>query len=492
GTGSLRQAIAQANVSAASSDTITFAIPGGGVHSIRPLSALPAITKTVTIDGYSQPGSAVNTLNTGASNAVLVIELDGSQAGMADGLRFAPGSGAGVVSGLVINRFQGAGIYLAAGAGPLDSTWVRIWGNFIGTDPAGTLARGNGSGIVVDGGSSAIIGQYATDTAAPLAVNLISGNLGHGVYFATGNTGGAGSGDTVYNNLIGTDAAGTAALGNGLDGIAIENLPSQPFRLSTFKGNVIAANGGDGVRILGGRATLLDNLIGVGIGSRGANGPALGNAGDGVYVGEAAGAVTLNDQKYTSGFAAGHASIANNGGAGLYVDGNAQVDVVAQGFDHNGGLGIDIAPAGPNANDAGDADGGPNERLNAPVLDAVAYDPVTGYGDVAGHLDSNPGVEVEVALYHSDRCDPSGFGEGAVYGLRGSWPDDSRTLTTDPGGHTEFTLHSGSLQPGMAISYRTRRVTTAPGPAAIVVSEFSNCLVVPGGDVVFANGFEFD
>src|SRR5262249_6298209 len=60
GNGSLRQAILNANATPnlpGSPDVIRFAIPGSGVQTIKPLSALPSITDPVIIDGYSQPGS---------------------------------------------------------------------------------------------------------------------------------------------------------------------------------------------------------------------------------------------------------------------------------------------------------------------------------------------------------------------------------------------------------------------------------------------------
>src|SRR5260221_4562962 len=61
GLGSLRQAILDANTNPGP-DTIVFAIPGAGLHTIAPVSALPAITEAVLIDGYSQPGASANTL----------------------------------------------------------------------------------------------------------------------------------------------------------------------------------------------------------------------------------------------------------------------------------------------------------------------------------------------------------------------------------------------------------------------------------------------
>src|SRR6266508_6827904 len=81
GAGSLRQAILDANATA-DADRIVFNIPGPNVHTISPLSSLPALTDDAgaTIDGYSQPGSSPNTLAVG-DNAVLKIELNGALAG---------------------------------------------------------------------------------------------------------------------------------------------------------------------------------------------------------------------------------------------------------------------------------------------------------------------------------------------------------------------------------------------------------------------------
>src|SRR5262249_47384282 len=60
GIGSLRQAILNSNgmpPAAGTTNTIIFNIPGSGVQSINPLSALPTNTSPVVINGYSQPGA---------------------------------------------------------------------------------------------------------------------------------------------------------------------------------------------------------------------------------------------------------------------------------------------------------------------------------------------------------------------------------------------------------------------------------------------------
>src|SRR5262245_36929117 len=84
GTGSLRQAILDANMNANVVDLIDFAIPNPP-FTIKPMSPLPTITDPVTIDGYTQNGASPNTERIG-TNAVLLIEIDGSMAGDTDGL----------------------------------------------------------------------------------------------------------------------------------------------------------------------------------------------------------------------------------------------------------------------------------------------------------------------------------------------------------------------------------------------------------------------
>src|SRR5947199_2927262 len=54
GSGSLRQAILNSNGNFPGPNTIVFNIPGAGVHTIAPLTSLPALTVPVLIDGYTQ------------------------------------------------------------------------------------------------------------------------------------------------------------------------------------------------------------------------------------------------------------------------------------------------------------------------------------------------------------------------------------------------------------------------------------------------------
>jgi len=222
GPGSFRQAILDAN-SNAGPNKIAFDIGGGGVQTIQPRSALPAVTRPVVIDGTSQPGFAGSPL----------IELDGSRAGQAYGLTI--NAGDSTVRGLVINRFVDAGIALQERGGDL------IAGNYIGTDVTGAQARPNVfCGVYVTSSDNRIGGTTNTDG------NLISGNggpgfgvFGFGIYISRG------AGNLVQGNKIGTDVTGAHALGNDEFGVDINTGASGNTVGGTAAGagNVVSANG---------------------------------------------------------------------------------------------------------------------------------------------------------------------------------------------------------------------------------------------------------
>jgi CSLREA domain-containing protein len=222
---SLREAIKAANANAGS-DSIDFNIPGPGVKTISPITPLPNLSGEVTIDGYSQPGTSVNTLADG-TNAVLLVELSPINLG-SPVLVLDPGSNGSVVKGLVINRSVGVGISIKS-----DNNVVE--GNFIGTDPSGTLALGNGQdGITISGSVNRIGG------ASLSARNLISSNS-NGMQII-------GSANTIQGNLIGTAADGMTALGNRGNGVFFLGLGSADNIIGTSgEPNVIAFNGSDGV-----------------------------------------------------------------------------------------------------------------------------------------------------------------------------------------------------------------------------------------------------
>ena len=107
------------------------------------------------------------------------------------------GTGAG--DGNLISGNNGDGIGVA------DSTNTLIQGNLIGTNAAGTAAFANSyDGVLIETGST---GTTVGGTAAG-AGNVISGNTEYGVEINGTGT----SSNLVAGNLIGTNAAGTAAI----------------------------------------------------------------------------------------------------------------------------------------------------------------------------------------------------------------------------------------------------------------------------------------
>lgn len=363
----LRAAIEEANATAGA-DTITFSL-GSGTPTIAPNSALPVIVDTISILG-----------NTGGATR---IEISGANAGAAaDGLPLGTlgllTSNASVLKSLVINRFSGVGIRIetasnavedcyvgsdASGAGSVSgntgggllltgsasnnnsiggsTTSVRnlisgngaagvsliggahdniVRGNRIGTNVDGTSKLANaGSGVAISDSSPNNIVGGATTTVGDPPGNVISGNSGRGI-----DASGAGTtGTLVQGNLIGLNAAGTAALGNSNDGVratSSANSTTIGGTASTLR-NVISGNGAgdlsaDGVELDGvSNCVVQGNYIGL----NRAGTATIGNGGDGVrLVGTTSQTTTNTVGGTTSG--SGN-TVSGNGGSGVRVGG---------------------------------------------------------------------------------------------------------------------------------------------------------------------------
>ena len=241
----LRAALEEANA-LPGVETITFNIPGAGPHLIRPESPLPRITEAIILDGTTQPGYEGQPL----------IELAGSQAGQqASGLTITASDS--TVRGLAIHSFDRSGIHLSGGQNN------QIEANYLGT--TGTVAHGNQIGILVEGSTLNVIGGNE-----PGDGNLISGNE-VGVYIYGAGT----SENRIAGNLIGTDARGTAVLGN-----------EYGIRITAAAGNLV---GGDSPAA---RNVIAGNETGIYIQGEGAG----GNRTWGNYLGlDVTGAVILGN-----------------------------------------------------------------------------------------------------------------------------------------------------------------------------------------------------
>jgi len=582
GPGSLNNAISSAD--SLGGGYIMFDLPDS-IWTIRPSSPVTTITRTVFIDGSTQPESGY-------------VELDGTIAGpLSSGLTINAYSCR--IKGLVINRFKGNGIQLNGGM------YHVIEGNLIGTDPTGTVALGNlasginlysdsttvggptpssrnvisggtlGVGIAVRGRGNTIQGNYiGTNRAgtAPLgndigifvqfpynliggsvpgARNIVSGNRHTGIFFdanlftgtkvqgnfigvdVTGRSklgngeygvalfraGGVTIGGTtpgerniisgnglagivmrydssdaniVTGNFIGTDISGTVAIGNGAEGIRIDN-GARGNRIggtTAGEGNIISGNLGTGISVVNAPTTgttILRNLIGTDAGGL----APLGNAGDGISIGDTVGPYwTLTE---IGGLDTTWGNIiAHNGSNGVTVTGGIGTLIMSNRIFANGRLGIDLGATdtplqGVTLNDPLDADFGPNLLQNFP---AIEYAPPTT-GVVRGTLSSTPNAQFIIQLFVSGASDPSGYGEGERF-------LGSTIALTDAGGHATFSaaglpmLNAGQVITATATDsmrntseFSEAYIVTAPGTlkvgAGFVAEQYATGLLEPEG-----------
>jgi hypothetical protein len=426
GAGSLRQAILDANFTDGAS-VINFNIPGTGVHTIKPSSALPIITEQVTIDGYTQPGASPNTKAVG-NDASLKVQLSGTNAPQGtSGLEIVASDS--VIKGLVINRF-GDGIFVS---GPTFGTSIE--GNFIGTDPTGTIDSGNGlAGVDIEGDSVAgSPSQAMVGGTTPAARNLISGN-DRGSVFIGGRFGGEQADSMrVQGNYVGTDRSGTKDLGNDGIGILLEAASNTTVGGTTAASrNVVSGNGGLGVDLAGASDT---KILGNRIGTTASGTGALGNADSGVLLeGQSA------NNQIGDGTAAGSNTIAFNQVDGVAViPGSVGTRISRNSIFSNTELGIDLFFAGVQ---------------NAPALSSAKT--ISGKTTVKGTLAATAGKTFTIEFFSN----PSGD-EGKKF-------VGQKSVTTDASGNATFTF-----SPATAVSVGQTVTATATSDSTHDTSEFS-------------------
>jgi parallel beta-helix repeat protein len=299
------------------------------------------------------------------------------------------------------NAYNGIGI---SGEGCDDN---EIVGNRIGTNAAGTAAIGNhGYGIrALDGAGTTILR------------NLISGN-DRGLSLEGGSSDGV-----VQGNVIGLDAAMTAKLANGWSAVDIGGSGHRIGGTGAGEANVLAGNDHSGVWL---NAHATGNVIeGNLIGTNPAGTAGLGNGQPGIMITEASGN-TIGGTEPGAGN-----TIAHNGYLGIYVwsgQGNA---ILGNSIHDNELLGIDLEPQGPVPNDLADSDAGPNRGQNYPVVTSAE----ASGSDLAidGFLRSRAATEYRIELFSNPSFDATGVGEGHHF-------LGATTVTTDISGYAAFSV----------------------------------------------------
>jgi hypothetical protein len=503
GAGSLRQAILDANA-AAGADTITFAISGSGVRTIIPASPLPAITGPVLIDGYTQPGASANTNPTTlGNNAVILIDLHGNFQDISffNGLFLESTAAGSTIRGLTIRGFSvGTGIVVRANN-------VAIEGNFIGVDASGSSVSSNGRGVFVFTANDVRIGG-----TSPAARNLIAGSIGNfiHVFDATGTV--------IQGNLLGTNAAGTVALGNEASRVGLEGgfggVHSTLIGGPTINARNVIVGGGFGVSSCASCSGLViqSNLFGKDV--TGTN--TLGNQGNSIHIdrtinvtiggvtsapgvspgniiatsdygivtggvnglvvegnsvsGGRFGVYAVSSVGRIGGTSAGSANlISDNAGTGVVAESVTSVSILGNSINSAAQFGIDLVPGGQTPNDTCDTDVGPNGLQNFPVFTSAQFQ--GSEVNISGSLNSIPNTTFRVEFFSNPAAGPFGHGQGKTF-------LGSTLVTTDGSCNANFSGQVFPIGPGHLFVAAT--ATRMAAGVEVESSEFSASFPING------------
>lgn len=319
-------------------------------------------------------------------------------------------------------------------------------GNLLGTNAAGTDTIPNAIGLLIGGGTKYnVIGGSGAGEG-----NLFSGNRFEGIEIADMGT----DSNVIVGNYIGTDITGTTAIPN-YNGIGFATNPSY----NTVDQNVISGNTSIGLILFeySNHNVITRNRIGVA--SDGVTPLGNGKPGIVIYGGASYNQIGMEPDMGNI--------IANNDTAGILIDDDNSIGntISANSIYSNGMLGIELMPGGPTMNDAGDADTGPNNLMNYPIIIHAAADAIDGTAWITGTLDSpNPDqCVVEVFLAQANTF---GFGDGFRY-VGYNHPDAAGN----------WSLYvSGALTDGDVIT------ATATGPDGSTSEFAANVSVITGID----------
>jgi uncharacterized repeat protein (TIGR01451 family) len=299
------------------------------------------------------------------------------------------------------------------------------------------LNAGAADGLTVNAASCAVRG---------LVINRFSGN---GMVINS-------NANIIEGNYIGTNTSGSFALANIQDGVFITGGTNNTVGGTTAAARNLLSGNRNGIQIAAGSgAQVRGNFIGTNSSGAGS----VGNSVNGVLIdgssGNAIGAFG----------SASSNTIAFNGGSGVAVAAGIGNSILSNSIFLNGGLGIDLGPAGVTQNDSGDGDSGANNLQNFPVLNSANAAGTST--TIQGTLNSTAGTTFRLEFFSNQAPNPSGFGEGQTF-------IGAINVTTDAAGNASFNpTFPVTVAPGQIIT------ATATDPANNT-SEFSKSIQVGG------------
>lgn len=266
GTGTLRQAIIDANTNAGA-DIITFNIAGGGLKVLTLLAELPFITGATAINGYTQPGAVQGAIG----SRTIMIQVDGNSQVTGGGrpATFDGANGLFRFSGTASNSSMSGLSIVNTGDGvePIEidpnNANMHIWGNYIGVLASGaspaSSADYNGDDDVFIGSYSVTSGSFSNIFIGTDGNGTNDANEGNVIANSAGSTGGDGiqigyaisgtaytySNIRISGNYIGVAADGITAAPNGISATTTVTQGVDGINLLNTS-NVLVGSNGDG------------------------------------------------------------------------------------------------------------------------------------------------------------------------------------------------------------------------------------------------------
>lgn len=391
------------------------------------------------VDDNSVIGNYIGTDNTG------LIDMGNT----GSGISMSQGSSGNTVGGTISgSRNIISGNDGTAGISIVDDTSDSnvIKGNYIGVGSDGVTEIANtGQGISIYGGDGGSIGGTTL-----LARNVVSGNNSNGISLANG------SDDwSVKGNYIGVSADGATPVPNSngsASGLIISSSNDNQIGGTTLMSrNIISASASSSGLVIMGASTgnaVQGNYIGTN--PDGEVEAGFGNGGAGVVL---LGYSGVPSDNIIGGSVSGAGNVIAGNIAGVFVFARSATDPINNTIignsihDNTGGflssLGIDLLDdtngdftpddqVGVTANDGGDADAGPNDYLNYPVLNSTSANAGTLEVDFDLDVDGSAPNGYRVEFFANSTDDASGNGEGEIYlgykNVAGDVTDDIATI----------------------------------------------------------------
>jgi hypothetical protein len=447
GAGTLRQAILEANLTT-TEETINFNISGGCPRIISLSTLLPTITSSLTIDGFTQPGSSANT-GTNTDNSVHCVVLVGESTRT---LQLSPAADEEItIRGLAFYRSTDTAID-ANGSGK-----VNIEGNTFNTGVSLIEPNVPAYGIKISGSVNAIVGGLDISSRNVIGRASVAGIQSVG--------GGPNIARSVANNFIGASKS-LSNVGNAVGVLVVDGY-------AAINDNTIGFSDAQGIRVEGANARVFVQRNSIGITPGNIN--PLPNGGNGIRLLDGSGHLISGNR------------IRNNGADGLVaLTAVKRSNFLTNSFLNNAGLAIDLSPDGVNPIDTDTNATGANNGQNYPRLISFADVNNTEF-TVSGNLSTANGTYL-LQFFTSNDCGLGGFGNARSFQFERTLTISNGTSSTDGSADFSYTFDLDG-RPNSNGTITAIATASDSNPSGGGSSELSNCITLVQ-DSLFADGFE--